>query len=171
MEITRMDWESTATQRLIWRAELSELKESVFRAEVEARAEFNIWLATVSAGEPEPCECSGPHDNAVARRVEAQLQDWGLALWELKVMAAHAEESATDAYDALLKAVLISGDPGAAPVAFRHQERAADIAALRMRTARAATDVREAYSRLLAALHTKSAMAREKRRSYFNVLA
>ncbi len=112
--------------------------------------------------------------------MEAQLQDWGLALWELKVTAAHAEASATDAYDALLKAVLVSAavEQGGhqmapafstTPVAFCHQERGVDIAALRTRAASAATNVKEAYSRLLTALHTKGTMAREKRRTLFNL--
>jgi hypothetical protein len=180
MEITDLDWEAIAAQRLIWRDELTALKESVFRAEVETRAEFNILLATVYAEQIEPSAYNFPQDRAVARCLEAQLQDWGLALWELKVMATDAEASAANAYDALLKAVLtsIAVEQGSHQVpravstthaAFDYRERGGDIAALRTRTARTAIDVKDAYSSLLTALHTKGAMAREKRHMFFKL--
>jgi hypothetical protein len=180
MVMTELDYEEVATQRLAWRAELATLKQRVARAEAETRAEFNVLLATVSAEQPESCERLAPQYVAAARQVEVQLQDWGLILRELKVTAVQAEAAATEAYDALLVAALVSSAVGGdrrqaawaastTRVVCRREERSVDIATLRAKAARAATQIKDAYSALLTALQTSSGMAREKRRTLFSL--
>jgi hypothetical protein len=182
MQMSALDWKEVTTQRQAWRKEIVALKEMVARAEAETRAEFNILLATVSAEQPEVWERLPPESAAAAREVEVQLQDWGLALRELKVAAVHAEVAAIELYDGLLIGALVSGAvgcirhqaawaTGTTRVICCHQERGVDIITLRIRAARAAIEVIDAYWALLSALRANAVKAREKRRKLFSLPA